>query len=166
MSERLLLDVEALALLFKEGGWAELRVRSAEVSLLFSKDAEAGLDRQDIPPSPEPASAKIALMQQVQNKKSEQPVVAQPVQSPVGSPSWAAVTAPNIGTFYRSPKPGAEPFVVEGQEVAADTEICLLEVMKLFTSVKAGVAGTIMQICASDAQLVEGGQILFYVQPN
>ena len=74
--------------------------------------------------------------------------------------------APNLGTFYRSPKPGSPPFVELGQQVAADTEICLLEVMKLFTSVNAGVAGTIMKVCAVDAELVEGDQVLFYIEQD
>ena len=78
-------------------------------------------------------------------------------------PSWTAIVAPNLGTFYRAPKPGSPPFVEVGQRVTAETEVCLLEVMKLFTSVKAGLAGTIQQVCAEDAQLVEGGTILFYI---
>lgn len=47
------------------------------------------------------------------------------------------VEAPNLGTFYRSPKPGAPPFVEIGQEVQKGAELCLIEVMKLFTSVRA-----------------------------
>ena len=45
--------------------------------------------------------------------------------------------APNLGTFYRAPKPGAPPYVAVGQRVEAATEVCLIEVMKLFTSVRA-----------------------------
>ena len=49
--------------------------------------------------------------------------------------------APNLGTFYRAPKPGAPPYVSVGQRVEPTTELCLIEVMKLFTSVAAGVTG-------------------------
>ena len=91
------------------------------------------------------------------------PTVAAKASAAPVDPAWTAIPAPNLGTFYRSPKPGSPPFVEVGQRVTADTEICLLEVMKLFTSVKAGVAGTIRQVCAEDAQLVEGGTILFYI---
>jgi biotin carboxyl carrier protein len=80
-------------------------------------------------------------------------------------PTWIPVLAPNLGTFYRSPKPGAPPFVEVGTEVEAMTEICLLEVMKLFTSVKAGHAGKIAQVCANDSELVDAGQVLFYLLP-
>ena len=54
---------------------------------------------------------------------------------------WVAVRAPNLGTFYRAPKPGAAPYVSVGQKVDAETEVCLIEVMKLFTYVLAGVSG-------------------------
>jgi biotin carboxyl carrier protein len=80
--------------------------------------------------------------------------------------NWIAVKAPNLGTFYRSPKPGADPFVELGDKVSPETEICLLEVMKLFTAVSAGVSGTVRKICAEDAELVEGEQVLFYIEED
>ena len=86
--------------------------------------------------------------------------------SAVVDSAWVAVEAPNLGTFYRSPKPGAAPFVEIGDTVEANTEICLIEVMKLFTSVKAGKAGTVRQICADDAELVEAGRVLFYLSAD
>ena len=76
------------------------------------------------------------------------------------------MAAPNLGTFYRSPKPGSPPFVEVGQKVTADTEVCLIEVMKLFTSVKAGTAGTVRHVAAADAELVEGGQVLLYIESD
>jgi biotin carboxyl carrier protein len=85
--------------------------------------------------------------------------------SAAADPSWIPVLAPNLGTFYRSPKPGAPPGVEVGTKVEATTEICLLEVMKLFTSVKAGRAGKIAQVSATDSELVEAGQVLFYLLP-
>ena len=71
-----------------------------------------------------------------------------------------------VGTFYQAPKPGAPPYVEVGQKVDADTEVCLIEVMKLFTPVKAGVDGTVREICASDAQMVEYEQVLVIVEPD
>ncbi len=76
------------------------------------------------------------------------------------------VRAPNLGTFYRAPKPGAPPYVSLGQWVEAETELCLIEVMKLFTSVQSGVRGTVKQILAEDSQLVEFGQPLFVIDPS
>lgn len=167
MSDQLLVDFELLARLFKEGGWSELRVKSGDVSLLLSNDVNASLaDQGDTQPVATP-SPRTGSPSSVQTAASAIPAHASPkAQADTADALWKAVAAPNIGTFYRSPKPGAAPFVEVGQHVTAQTEICLLEVMKLFTSVNAGVDGSIVQICANDAELVEGGQILFYIQPD
>jgi acetyl-CoA carboxylase biotin carboxyl carrier protein len=77
-----------------------------------------------------------------------------------------AVRAPNLGTFYRSPKPGAAPYVEIGNEVDAKTEVCLLEVMKLFTSVVAGERGIVREILIADGEMVEHGQPLILLEPK
>jgi len=74
------------------------------------------------------------------------------------------VAAPYLGTFYRSPKPGAPAYVELGSDVTAESELCLVEVMKLFTAVRAGVAGKVVAILASDGDLVQAGQPLFAVK--
>lgn len=82
------------------------------------------------------------------------------------SASSMAITAPMLGRFYARPEPGAAPFVGVGSEVAPDTTVALIEVMKTFNSVQAGVAGIIAEVCVDDAQLVEFGQPLYRVQPR
>ena len=68
-----------------------------------------------------------------------------------------------LGTFYRAQTPGAPPFVEVGQRVRADDTVCLIEVMKLFNSVKAGVDGVVMQILAENAKLVEYNEVLIII---
>ena len=167
MNEQMLRDINQLAILFREGGWRELQVTADGFSLLFSNDPDSGL----VTGSPVTANAArvpapAIAVAMAETAKAELVVPAATIGSGAVDPAWHAVTAPNLGTFYRSPKPGSPPFVELGQQVAADTELCLLEVMKLFTSVNAGIAGTIMQVCAADAELVEGDQVLFYLQRN
>ena len=77
----------------------------------------------------------------------------------------AEVTAPMVGTFYRSPAPGSPPFVEVGSEVDEDTQVCILEVMKLMNSVVAGVRGVVAEICVEDAGPVQFGDVLFRVRP-
>jgi acetyl-CoA carboxylase biotin carboxyl carrier protein len=77
----------------------------------------------------------------------------------------ATIDAPMLGTFYRASAPGEQPFVDVGSKVDADTVVCLIEVMKMMNSVKAGVAGTVVEVCAANAQLVEYGEPLFRVDP-
>jgi biotin carboxyl carrier protein len=74
------------------------------------------------------------------------------------------ILAPMIGTFYRAPAPGATPFVDVGTRVEEDTVVCLIEVMKMMNAVPAGVAGTIVEACATNAELVEYGAPLFKVE--
>ena len=69
-----------------------------------------------------------------------------------------------LGVFYRAPAPGAAPYVEVGARVEPDTVVCLIEVMKMMNSIAAGVAGTIVEVCAENAQLVEHGQPLFRVE--
>ena len=76
-----------------------------------------------------------------------------------------AVTAPILGTFYVAPEPGAPPFVTVGQQVTEDTPCGLIEVMKVFNSVRAGVKGTIVEVVAANGTFVEFGQTLIIVKP-
>jgi acetyl-CoA carboxylase biotin carboxyl carrier protein len=158
MSEQLARDIEILVDLFKAGGWSEVRVEGEGISLLLSTNrATEPLGGEAVPVSSRPAAAP----------PQSQAVAPMPVGTPAVvavDANWTPVVAPNLGTFYRSPKPGAPSFVEVGQRVAADTEVCLIEVMKLFTSVKAGMAGTVRHIDAADAALVEGGQVLLYIE--
>lgn len=75
------------------------------------------------------------------------------------------IKASMISIFYRKPSPDDPPFVEVGSEVKEDTVVCLLEVMKCFRSINAGVNGRIEKICAETGQLVEEGAVLFLVRP-
>lgn len=76
------------------------------------------------------------------------------------------ITSPMLGTFYRAQSPGAAPFVEVGARMQPDTTVCIIEVMKMMNSVPAGVSGTITEVCAQNAQLVEYGEPLFHVTPE
>lgn len=74
------------------------------------------------------------------------------------------VCAPMVGTFYRAPAPGEAPFVEVGSTVSVGDPLCLIEVMKLYTTIEATVAGTIEQVLVDDATLVEFDQPLFAIR--
>lgn len=76
---------------------------------------------------------------------------------------YIRIRSPMLGTFYRAPKPGAPPFVEEGQMVDADDTVCIIEVMKLFNTVKSGVKGRIAKVLVRDGEMVEFQQTLFLV---
>ena len=73
--------------------------------------------------------------------------------------------APMVGTFYRAPSPAEPPFVKIGDEVQMGDPLCVIEVMKLFTTIEAQHAGRIAVIGAENAALVEYDQLLFVIEP-
>lgn len=76
------------------------------------------------------------------------------------------VTAPVVGVFYRSPEPGAPPFTDVGEEVAEDSTVGLVEVMKMFNGVTAGVRGRVADILVANETFVEYGQALMTIRPE
>jgi acetyl-CoA carboxylase biotin carboxyl carrier protein len=77
-----------------------------------------------------------------------------------------AIKAPILGIFYQRPEPTAAPYVEVGSTVDEDTTVALIEVMKCFNPVKAGVKGRIVKICVENGGFVEYDQELFLVQPE
>jgi len=75
------------------------------------------------------------------------------------------VESPMVGTFYRAPRPGAPPFVEEGEPVSPGQVLCILEAMKLMNEVKAEIEAIVRRIHVDDAQPVEYGQLLFELEP-
>jgi oxaloacetate decarboxylase (Na+ extruding) subunit alpha len=75
------------------------------------------------------------------------------------------VESPMVGTFYRSPQPGAPSFVEEGDAVAAGQTLCILEAMKLMNEVKAEIEAVVRRIHVGNAEPVEYGQLLFELEP-
>jgi acetyl-CoA carboxylase biotin carboxyl carrier protein len=77
-----------------------------------------------------------------------------------------AIRAPMLGRFHRAPSPSEPPFVEVGAWVEPVDPVCMIEVMKLFNTVNAGVSGTIAKISAENATMVEYDQVLFLVTPD
>jgi acetyl-CoA carboxylase biotin carboxyl carrier protein len=75
------------------------------------------------------------------------------------------IKSPMVGTFYSAPSPDAKPFVNVGSSVSEETDVCVIEAMKVFNNVKAECRGTIAKILVNNGQAVEFGQVLFLVKP-
>jgi acetyl-CoA carboxylase biotin carboxyl carrier protein len=110
-----------------------------------------------VAPSPAPAVAKPAPVASAPAAQA-----AKPVTVPEG---MLPITAPLLGTFYVASEPGAPPFVKVGQQITEDTTVGLIEVMKVFNSVRSTVKGTIVELVVQNGQFVEFGQTLFIVKP-
>lgn len=151
---------------FTRSGIATLHLRAGNFELLLSNDPAApslsGAPRTGQPAAPAPMPIPQAVVAAAPAAPAPASAHVAPTAASNGIPDGAIViSAPNLGTFYRAPKPGAAAYVEIGGKVGADDEICLIEVMKLFTAVKAGQAGTIVAVLADDGAMVESGQPLF-----
>jgi acetyl-CoA carboxylase biotin carboxyl carrier protein len=137
----------------------ELIVETGDMKLVIRRNAAGGGHTA----SHESATGSIAVA------SAAAPSVV-PAQAPAAKAAAKAshqieVTAPMVGTFYRAPSPDAPPFVEVGSVVRKGQPLCLIEVMKLFTTIASEHDGRVVQIGAENAELVEFGRTLFVIEP-
>ncbi len=150
-------DIEALVTLFGQSGWDEMHVEIDGEEIFLSTDSYA---RQDSAPSAPAPRQVVTAPRAASTAPAAGPTAA--VDRPA---HWIALTAPNLGTFYRAASPDAQPYVTVGATVTPQTEVCLIEVMKLFTTMRAGQNGIIREITAQDGQMVEYGDQILWIEP-
>lgn len=86
-------------------------------------------------------------------------------QAPAAAtPKGTPITSPMVGSFYKSPSPGAKPFVQVGDTVATGQVVCIVEAMKMMNQIESEIAGTVTKVCVEDGQSVEYGQVLMYIE--
>lgn len=149
-------DISKICRLFDEGDFVELKVELDGTKLEIRR-GDAG-----VPVAAEP--------EQLTHTPTPEPA-AEPAPEPAAAPvapttEGEQVTAPMVGTFYRRPAPDEDPFVEVGQTVKAGDPLCLIEVMKLYTTINTETAGTVAEILPDNGALVEHGQVLFVIEPE
>jgi acetyl-CoA carboxylase biotin carboxyl carrier protein len=87
-------------------------------------------------------------------------------EAPRASAGLKEIKSPMVGTFYKSPEPGADPYVKAGTRVSPGQTVCIIEAMKIMNEIEAEIAGVVREIMVDDSQPVEFGQVLFRVDPN
>jgi len=142
--------------LVAESGIAELEVTEGEDKVRIVKHAAA--------PAPPPAQATTVVAA----------APAAPTPAALAAEAAAAaeaeeaaghvVKSPMVGTFYRSPSPGAPAFIEQGAVVKAGDTLCIIEAMKLLNEIEADVGGTVKRILVENGQPVEYGQPLFIIE--
>jgi acetyl-CoA carboxylase biotin carboxyl carrier protein len=121
-------------------------------------------------PEPTPTPAYAAPVQPSPSNVTPRAAVSAPAAAPAGSVATpadmqgTAVKAPMVGRFYARPEPGAAPFIQVGDRVTPDTTIGLIEVMKVFNAVSAGVEGEVLSILVEEGEFVEFDQPLACVR--
>ncbi len=93
------------------------------------------------------------------------PAAAKAAEKLAEEASYIAIKSPMVGTYYAAPSPDAKPFVGVGSHVSDETDVCIIEAMKVFNNIKAECKGTVAKVLVTNGQTVEFGQTLFLVKP-
>ena len=112
-----------------------------------------------------PAMSAHAPPSQAQSAAAASPGTSA-TASPDESAGLVAIKAEMVGTFYSSPKPGEPAFVNVGSTVDEESTVCVIEAMKNFFPVKAGLRGSIAKVLVQNGQTVQFDQALFLVKPS
>src|SRR5688572_10697028 len=144
--------VKKLIELLEESGIAEIEIKEGEESVRISRymgGAPAPVVHHVAAsgPAPAPAAAPAAA-----------------AAAPAAAVSGHVVTSPMVGTFYRSPSPGAKAFVEVGSSVKVGDTICIIEAMKMMNSIEADKAGVVKAILCENGQPIEFGQGLVVIE--
>jgi acetyl-CoA carboxylase biotin carboxyl carrier protein len=149
--------------LVQESGIGEIEITEGEEKVRISRQGNA-------PVMMAPAMPSMALpMQAGMPMQSGIPGAAtgpsaSATAPPPEEPKGHQLKSPMVGTFYRSPSPGAPSFVEVGQAVTKGQTLCIIEAMKLLNEIESDVAGTIKAILVENGQPVEYGQPLFLIE--
>lgn len=162
-------EVRQIVEAIEQSDWDEVRLVSDEITLVVSKSGETTLapaspatgggdgratsSRAAPEPRPEAPNEAVDVMDPAHGQTDAPPASTEHHEA-------TTVRAPSLGLFWRSPKPGAPPFVEVGDRVEPDTTVCIVEVMKLMNHVKAGCAGVVSAIHSENGEMVEYGQPL------
>ncbi len=145
-----------------------LQLEFGALKLTIGKGAQVGAPSSapSGAPSGAPAPAPVAAPAAVAAAAPSAPASAPASADVPLAAGEVAITASMIGRFYSQPEPGAAAYVSVGATVREDSTVGLVEAMKMFNAVHAGVNGVVTRICVQDAALVEYGQVLFHVRPS
>ena len=143
-------DVQEILRLLDSSSYDALHIETANFTLSLRR-AAGGWTQET-----QTAARRVQPAAQPQIKTAVAPKAeAEPLETGV-----VALHPPLPGTFYRAPKPGAAPFVEVGSKVEPATVVCIIETMKLMNSVPAGLRGTVVEVCAENAEFVDQDRMI------
>jgi acetyl-CoA carboxylase biotin carboxyl carrier protein len=156
-------DVLEILKLFEQSKFDFLQLEQGERKITVSKGGYVSARIEAAPARLLPAAGMAPAAAAVPPAAAPQ---ALPAESAAPDHGLLPVTAPMVGKFYAAPSPSDPPFVLPGTKVAAGATVGLIEVMKVFASIKTETAGVIERILVSNGQFVEFGQTLFWIRPE
>lgn len=144
--------------LVSESGISELEVTEGEGKVRIVKNAPPVYVQPSNSYAPQLTATAPTAVPAAADMTAAAPATAAPV-----APQGHVVTSPMVGTFYRAPSPGADPFVQIGDTVKEGQTLCIIEAMKLLNEIESDKAGVIKEVLAENGQAVEYGQPLFVI---
>jgi acetyl-CoA carboxylase biotin carboxyl carrier protein len=154
--------VKKLIEMLEESSLAEIEIREGEEAIRISRASSVGGGATVVSNAvPETHHAAPAASP----GQTAPPATSAAAQSqPPPAPTGHAVTSPMVGTFYRSPSPGAQAFVDIGSEVKVGDILCIIEAMKMMNQIESDKAGVVKAILKENGQPVEFGEPLFVIE--
>lgn len=141
--------IEKLAENMNEHSLSEISLEMGEQKLVLKKEKKAA------------ETVVAAVPQKVAAKPVEKAEKKEKIQEGVNG---NVITSPMVGTFYRSPAPGAEVFVQEGQNINVGDPVCIIEAMKMMNEVSSQFSGKVVRILVEDGAVVQKGDKLFIIE--
>ncbi len=160
-------DIKTLIKMVTETDISEFEMEGAEEKIRIKRGGPPEVIQYQ---SPQPV---FAVPQSVSTQVAAPSHVTVPVPAsadasaaiPAPEEKGQGITSPIVGTFYRAPAPDAPPYVEVGQIVEKGQVLCIVEAMKLMNEIEADYRCKIVKICKENAQPVEFGDTLFFVEP-
>lgn len=88
------------------------------------------------------------------------------IEASLAPSNMKVIASPMVGTFYRSSGPDSAPFVKVGDRIGPETTVCIIEAMKVFNEIPAGVSGQVVAILVENGAPIEFGQVLLKIDPE
>jgi acetyl-CoA carboxylase biotin carboxyl carrier protein len=154
--------VKKLIEMLEESSLAEIEIREGEEAIRISRASSVGGGAAVVGNAGPVTHHAAPAVPPSQAAAPAAPTAAQ--SQPPAAPTGHAVTSPMVGTFYRSPSPGAQAFVDIGSEVKVGDVLCIIEAMKMMNQIESDKAGMVKAILKENGQPVEFGEPLFVIE--
>ncbi len=156
--------VKKLIEMLEESSLAEIEIREGEESIRISRASSVGTGTGTTVTSASAPPPSAVAPPAAAAATSPSPNSAVNAAAPPAAPAGQSVTSPMVGTFYRSPNPGAKPFVDVGSEVKVGDVLCIIEAMKMMNQIESDKAGVVKAVLKENGQPVEFGEPLFIIE--
>lgn len=141
--------IRRLAELMNEHDLSEVDLQTSELRVRVRRGAT-------------PGGASVPFVQQTSAPAPIAPPSA-PAAAPVDDAHLAAITSPMVGTFYTASSPDSPAYAKVGDHVGPESIVCIVEAMKVFNEIPAGISGRVIAVLVENGEPVEYGQPLFKI---